>query len=113
MDDEFPKTLNSALSNAAKVHGSITDLVKILGDFQADVAGLTPAMTAALAVMKVAPVEPVPVAAAKPGAIAAPPKTAAEKAAEVKPAAKPSAETLEKPVAHQDPHYKPHSSTPD
>lgn len=104
MDDEFPKTLNSALSNAAKVHGSITDLVKILGDFQADVAGLTPAMTAALAVMKATPAEPGPVpAAAKP----APAKPAAPVAA------KPSAETLEKPIAAQNPHFHPHSSTPE
>ena len=107
MDDEFPKTLNSALSNAAKVHGSITDLVKILGDFQADVAGLTPAMTAALAVMKATPAEPAPVpaTAAKPAVAPAKPEAPV--------AAKPSAETLEKPVAAQNPHFHPHSSTPE
>lgn len=112
MDEEFPKTLNSALSNAAKVHGSITDLVKILGDFQADVAGLTPSMQAALAVMKVTPSAPAPVVAAHSGA----PVVAAKPAVVEKPsvpAVKPSSETLEKPVSHQDTHYKPHSSTPD
>jgi hypothetical protein len=67
MDAEFPKTLNSALSIAGKVHGSITDLVKILGDLQADLAGLEPAMNQALAIMKDAPTAPpVPVAAAAP-----------------------------------------------
>ena len=88
MDDEFPKTLNAAVDAAGKVHGSIKDLMALLTQLDGHLGGLMASMSAVLPVMKAAP-----------AAIAAPPKTAAEKAAEVPP----------KPAAH----VFPHSSTPE
>jgi hypothetical protein len=103
MDEEFPKTVNSALLIAGKVHGSITDLVKTLGDLQADLAGLAPAMNQALSIIKSLPPNPTP----SPLPVPLPVASSFAKATADKPAVSEGtkAETTEAK-------FKPHSSTP-
>jgi hypothetical protein len=100
MDEEFPKTVNSALLIAGKVHGSITDLVKTLGDLQADLAGLAPAMNQALSIIKSLPPNPTPSPLPVPLPVAPAPVVAVPAVSEGT-----KAETTEAK-------FKPHSSTP-
>jgi hypothetical protein len=67
MDPEFPKTVNSAVAIAGKVHGSLTELETLFASLRAELGELTSHMTAALGAMKAAPdLPPAPVPAPKP-----------------------------------------------
>jgi hypothetical protein len=111
MDEEFPKTVNSALLIAGKVHGSITDLVKTLGDLQADLAGLAPAMNQALSIIKSLPPNPTPSPLPVPLPVAPAPVTAAKPAVSEGTKASAAAEAMaDKPPTETK--FKPHSSTP-
>ena len=66
MDDEFPKTLNAAVSTSEKVHGSLTELEGFIANLKAHLGELVTHLTAAHAAVKAGPVPEVVVSEPEP-----------------------------------------------